>query len=627
MSRFDNEDVEFPDEHRTLVDPSAREEVQAQVRAPSVEVSDEEATRVAEIKKTEAFEQVSEALESTVVVEAPLLSHQEEERPKAKLIVQFGNDKGREFPLLKRSVLVGRALEADIVLNDASVSRKHFQISYKDGKWVIEDLGSVNGTRVGKVAVEGAVVLEDGAVIEAGQTTLVFSTQAEKPAEDRTVCLDEHATVMVEAPQLGELRVRPAAKIEMGLEEPPRKWPIFVAGGVAGLAVVGVLVAHFAFGVFSRADSAGTGKENTAALAKEQARAELANGQQAVQAKDWEKAITAFERALQMDPDLEQAAVALDRAREEKRNSELLAKGLSLLKGGDVEQAVAALGRVPESSMYFAEARAAIQAARDAMVEQVIEKIRGLLRERKKTEAKSLYLALLEERPQDEKVLALRRELEAAGISLEEYTARASPVVSVSQAKQLSGINMSAVFSLYNQGAFAEASARLRQAAVGASKRDAADYLGMATRIDKFAYAYGRGKEALVKNRLEEAERELAEALRLDHEVNDHYQGEIRGLLGQTYRRKAAVAIQNADYQRAADFAKRAMMYNPDDQTARDILGKCAARAQKLVEEAASDIQAGKKEEARDKLTRALGMVPEGHQVAERARALLKQVQ
>ncbi len=55
-------------------------------------------------------------------------------------------------------LLVGRHPACDVVLADTSVSRRHAQLTYRDGVWVLQDLASTNGTavngeRVGRAAL------------------------------------------------------------------------------------------------------------------------------------------------------------------------------------------------------------------------------------------------------------------------------------------------------------------------------------------------------------------------------------------------------------------------------------------------------------------------------------------
>jgi pSer/pThr/pTyr-binding forkhead associated (FHA) protein len=54
---------------------------------------------------------------------------------------------GQQFSLRSAGTTrIGRALDNDIVIGDASVSRHHASIEYQDGGFVLRDLGSANGT-------------------------------------------------------------------------------------------------------------------------------------------------------------------------------------------------------------------------------------------------------------------------------------------------------------------------------------------------------------------------------------------------------------------------------------------------------------------------------------------------
>src|SRR5215475_1492971 len=78
----------------------------------------------------------------------------------------------------KRRVERAHVAGADILavaLADARMSSQHARITRIGGAWVLEDLGSKNGTRVGNERVERHT-LEDGDVIVVGHTALVFRT-------------------------------------------------------------------------------------------------------------------------------------------------------------------------------------------------------------------------------------------------------------------------------------------------------------------------------------------------------------------------------------------------------------------------------------------------------------------
>ncbi|MCS6978068.1 MAG: sigma 54-interacting transcriptional regulator [Gemmatales bacterium] len=79
---------------------------------------------------------------------------------KAFLVVRRDDGAGNVFVLHpgKRYVL-GRANTNDIVLNDDLCSRQHAEVASSDGKWILRDLGSLNGTRVNDELIQGPVEL------------------------------------------------------------------------------------------------------------------------------------------------------------------------------------------------------------------------------------------------------------------------------------------------------------------------------------------------------------------------------------------------------------------------------------------------------------------------------------
>jgi Zn-dependent protease with chaperone function len=94
--------------------------------------------------------------------------------PTAVLAVRGGPELGRTFPLDGRPVTVGRSLDNDIPLDDAALSRRHFQISWVEDAYQLVDLGSRNGTRVNGSRVPTAR-LGSGDRIRVGHVELEFT--------------------------------------------------------------------------------------------------------------------------------------------------------------------------------------------------------------------------------------------------------------------------------------------------------------------------------------------------------------------------------------------------------------------------------------------------------------------
>ena len=99
-------------------------------------------------------------------------------RPKASLVVRQGAQIGTTFPLSGEAIILGREEGVGITLHDPEVSRQHARISWQAGSYILEDLGSTNGTSLNSVQLTGQRPLRPGDSIGLGETVLVFQAQA-----------------------------------------------------------------------------------------------------------------------------------------------------------------------------------------------------------------------------------------------------------------------------------------------------------------------------------------------------------------------------------------------------------------------------------------------------------------
>src|SRR5262249_39746554 len=79
------------------------------------------------------------------------------------------------------SYSLGRAATNSIVLKDDLCSRDHAEIAFTGGKWRVRDLGSLNGTRVNNVRVEGERDLAPSDELHLGRTHMVFVEDMNQP--------------------------------------------------------------------------------------------------------------------------------------------------------------------------------------------------------------------------------------------------------------------------------------------------------------------------------------------------------------------------------------------------------------------------------------------------------------
>ena len=94
------------------------------------------------------------------------------------LVVTRGPNVGARIPLTQPLVTLGRHPESAIFLDDVTVSRRHAEISYTGGRYLIRDVGSLNGTYVNRTRVEQAWLDADDE-LQVGKFKLVFVAPAD----------------------------------------------------------------------------------------------------------------------------------------------------------------------------------------------------------------------------------------------------------------------------------------------------------------------------------------------------------------------------------------------------------------------------------------------------------------
>ncbi|KFD42068.1 hypothetical protein HY02_06725 [Peptococcaceae bacterium SCADC1_2_3] len=94
--------------------------------------------------------------------------------PKGQLILNTGTAVGKTFYLKTSPMIIGRHDSCDIILNDHSVSRHQAKIEYQQGKYILTDLESTNGTFVNGKKIT-THPLKAGDTIKAGTSLLLFN--------------------------------------------------------------------------------------------------------------------------------------------------------------------------------------------------------------------------------------------------------------------------------------------------------------------------------------------------------------------------------------------------------------------------------------------------------------------
>lgn len=163
--------------------------------------------------------------------------------PQFQFVMRSGPTPGATFSLEGDQLIIGRDTASSIAINDAEVSRKHARLTFQGGKYVIEDLGSTNGTFVNGQRLASAVVLKSGDVVSLGEQivlmyeALVVDSGATVMSARKSAPRPAPAPVPAPAPQ--QYYAPPPPPANVAPLTPPRtanNLPIFIVIGV--LAVI-----------------------------------------------------------------------------------------------------------------------------------------------------------------------------------------------------------------------------------------------------------------------------------------------------------------------------------------------------------------------------------------------------
>ena len=93
----------------------------------------------------------------------------------ALLVVKRGPNAGARFLLDQDTTTAGRHPEADIFLDDVTVSRRHAEFRRNEGSFEVVDVGSLNGTYVNRERID-QTVLRTGDEVQIGKFRMIFHT-------------------------------------------------------------------------------------------------------------------------------------------------------------------------------------------------------------------------------------------------------------------------------------------------------------------------------------------------------------------------------------------------------------------------------------------------------------------
>ena len=93
-----------------------------------------------------------------------------------RLVVTEGALAGTSLALTGQPVTIGRDDASTLVLTDDFASSHHARLSSREGVWLVEDMGSTNGTYLDRTRVTGPTPVPVGVPVRVGKTTLELRT-------------------------------------------------------------------------------------------------------------------------------------------------------------------------------------------------------------------------------------------------------------------------------------------------------------------------------------------------------------------------------------------------------------------------------------------------------------------
>ncbi|HEX6649507.1 MAG TPA: FHA domain-containing protein, partial [Pyrinomonadaceae bacterium] len=92
----------------------------------------------------------------------------------SELIVKYPDRAPDHFPLGRLRITIGRSARNDLCIPDPFASRVHAEVRREGDEYLLQDLGSANGTLYNGANVDGVIHLTAGGRIQLGETEIIY---------------------------------------------------------------------------------------------------------------------------------------------------------------------------------------------------------------------------------------------------------------------------------------------------------------------------------------------------------------------------------------------------------------------------------------------------------------------
>lgn len=478
------------------------------------------------------------------------------------LLVEKGNDLGREFVLQDGENGIGRGIDNDVILADVAVSRRHLKIMRSGETLTLKDLGSGNGTQVNGQKVS-QVVLAEGDRIEAGETTMVVRLPGALTARDPYPLegLTDESHIGGSLPPANYAAVAsdpfvvpqgPGYQPELtpsgtSTEQARSKPGVVVSKPVliAILAGGSLLLAMFGAAIALVVIKAGSDEEPVPSVTLADDSGPFDRGVRAFEAHRWVEAEAAFNEALQQSSDNSSAHDYLQRTRAAREHEGALEAAETALRENNGNQALQHATGVPQDSPLAGEAQELARQARAQLLATHIAAGRAALGRGEHEEARRQVATARNYDAASAAVAQLSSEIEAAAPAAQvEEAEEAEEVEEVEEVEareedeaeegsgrarapgragrrmptrvSSAGGVQASVISSYLAGRFDQAVSAARAGASRARGSERTTLEQLATRIDRFKGLWTRIQAARFAPNVR---REMEQAIGLDRQI------------------------------------------------------------------------------------------------------------
>lgn len=345
------------------------------------------------------------------------------EPPKGcRLIIVAGPDLGLEWAFKQSEIVIGRDEDCELVISDIAVSRKHSKIALENGRFIIVDLGSGNGTWLNGDRVDGSQDLSPGDEIVIGERTLRFVELNEAPAtaaahpippggpeplvgdpeeleaeeENSFEPLGRRSQVDVDA---ASAREEPLVTSTKQLQKAADAAPAQGAALKTTATVLAAVAVLLALGVGGWLAWERSREEETEQQRLARSKREFIQGVELVKAKRCGDALVLFNRVLAVRPEYARAVEYVTYCKKEIAVWKQLEGAKDLAKAGRLTMALEQLEGVPETSRYMEDAKRLKERFHTAIARRLLEEARQLYEEEEYERALDLVARALEHAP------------------------------------------------------------------------------------------------------------------------------------------------------------------------------------------------------------------------------------